>query len=68
MQQAALEYVVSSRADGEACSPEWVLVSLSGIGGWWPELQVAVRGSTSTNLGGSRTIQLLSELVVKFSH
>jgi hypothetical protein len=50
-----------------ACSSEWVIVSLDGQESWWPRLQASVRGSASVNLGGSRTTQVPSELVMQFS-
>jgi hypothetical protein len=65
--QAALEYVLSSRADGAVCSAEWIVVS--GVGSLGCR-QVAVRGSMSMNLGGSngsRTTQVLSEHILLFS-
>jgi hypothetical protein len=58
-----LEYVLSSRADGFAPSPEWVVaLQVSGLG----HRQVAFRGSMSMNLGGSRIAQELLELVLQF--
>jgi hypothetical protein len=41
--QAELDYVASSRKEDVASSPEWAVVSLSGIQGWWGRSQVAVR-------------------------
>jgi hypothetical protein len=62
-----LDYVVSSRVEGVASSPEWVVVSL----GWCLGPAAWVTGGSerfhATNPGGSRTAQVLSELVLQFS-
>jgi hypothetical protein len=50
-----------------ACSPEWLVVPLSGGGRVVAGSQVAVRVSMSVTLGGSRTTQALSELIQQSS-
>jgi hypothetical protein len=56
--------VVPPTADS-AHSPREIVVSLGGIGG--QHRQAVARGSVFSNFGGSRTSQMLVELILQFS-
>jgi hypothetical protein len=62
--------VVFSKADDMGCSPGMVILSISDIRSQQPgHMQagiVTVRSSMSMNLGGSWTVQALSELVLQY--